>query len=160
MGQAIALVVPSIGDLYYDTDLQALLYWNGSEWVPVGTEAIAIGDLTDVDDTGAANGMVLVYDNGTWKPVSPASLAVEVDLDYTSDGDNAGTVTNSAGDDAASSRSPLTLSLVCLPAKRSRNLPASKKAQKQTCGKKIPATFTLSRCQTTLASARKHRSHN
>ena len=91
---------PSIGDLYYDTDLQALLYWNGSEWVPVGTEAIAIGDLTDVDDTGAANGMVLVYDNGTWKPVSPASLAVEVDLDYTSDGDNAGTVTNSAGDDA------------------------------------------------------------
>ena len=91
---------PSIGDLYYDTDLQALLYWNGSEWVPVGTEAIAIGELTDVDDTGAANGMVLVYDNGTWKPVSPASLAVEVDLDYTSDGDNAGTVTNSAGDDA------------------------------------------------------------
>ena len=91
---------PSVGDLYFDTDLNALLYWNGSEWVPVGTEAIAIGDLTDVDTSGVTNGMVLVYDNGEWKPVSPASLAVDVDLGYTADGDNAGTVTNTAGDDA------------------------------------------------------------
>ena len=91
---------PSIGDLFYDEDLKALLYWDGGNWVPVGTEAIAIGDLTDVDDTGVANGMVLSYDNGTWKPVSAASLAVDVDLGYTANGNNAGTVTNTAGDDA------------------------------------------------------------
>ena len=34
----------------YDTDLNALLYWNGSEWVPFGNEAIAINDLNDVTD--------------------------------------------------------------------------------------------------------------
>ena len=36
---------PSIGDLYYDIDLGDLLVWNGSEWVPVGQEAIALNDL-------------------------------------------------------------------------------------------------------------------
>ena len=40
---------PSLGDLYFDTDLDALLYWNGTEWVPVGSEAIALDDLTDVE---------------------------------------------------------------------------------------------------------------
>ena len=92
---------PSIGDLYYDIDLGDLLVWNGSEWVPVGQEAIALNDLTDVDTTsGLADGTVLGYDGSVWRPVSPASLAVDVDLGYTPDGDNAGTVTNTAGDDA------------------------------------------------------------
>ena len=92
---------PSIGDLYYDIDLGDLLVWNGAEWVPVGQEAIALNDLTDVDTTsGLADGTVLGYDGSVWKPVSPASLAVDVDLGYTPDGDNAGTVTNTAGDDA------------------------------------------------------------
>ena len=27
---------PSVGDLYFDTDLDLLIYWNGSEWVEVG----------------------------------------------------------------------------------------------------------------------------
>ena len=93
---------PALGDLYFDTDLNALLYWNGSEWVPVGQEAIALDDLSDVDTTGVTDGMVIVYDqaSGEWKPVSPASLAVDVDLKYVPNGDSDGTVTNSAGDDA------------------------------------------------------------
>ena len=101
--QVVALtsgLMPPIGDLFYDEDLKALLYWDGGSWVPVGTEAIAIGDLTDVDDSGVTNGMVLSYDNGTWKPVTTGSLAVSVDLGYTASGNNAGKVTNTAGDDA------------------------------------------------------------
>ena len=89
-----------LGDLFFDTFENTLLYWNGVEWVPVGQEAIAIGDLTDVDTSGVADGMVLAYNGGSWEPVSPASLSVDVDLDYTPNGDNAGTVTNTAGDDA------------------------------------------------------------
>ena len=67
---------PNLGDLYFDTDLEALLYWNGTEWVPVGTEAIALNDLTDVDTTGVADGMVIAYDlaSGEWKPVDPATF--------------------------------------------------------------------------------------
>ena len=93
---------PSLGDLYFDTDLEALLYWNGTEWVPVGTESISLNDLSDVDTTGVANGMVIAYDQATgeWKPVDPAFLAVDVDLDYTPNGNSDGTVNNSAGDDA------------------------------------------------------------
>nr|BDD43767.1 hypothetical protein 3 [bacterium] len=30
---------PTIGDLYFDTDLDLILYYNGSEWVPVGDGA-------------------------------------------------------------------------------------------------------------------------
>ena len=31
---------PSVGDLYFDTDLDLLIYWNGSEWVEVGAGAL------------------------------------------------------------------------------------------------------------------------
>ena len=71
---------PSLGDLYFDTDLETLLYWNGTEWVPVGTEAISLNDLSDVDTSGVEGGMVIAYDeiSGTWKPVEAHSL-VDVD---------------------------------------------------------------------------------
>jgi hypothetical protein len=67
---------PSIGDLYYDIDLGDLLVWNGAEWVPVGQEAIALNDLTDVDTAGVTDGMVISYDqaSGEWKPVDPATF--------------------------------------------------------------------------------------
>ena len=77
--------VPELGDLFYDITIDALLYWNGTDWVPVGNEAVALNDLTDVDTTGVTDGMVIAYDqaSGEWKPVSPASLSVDVDLGYT-----------------------------------------------------------------------------
>jgi hypothetical protein len=84
-----------IGDLWWDGD--NLLVWNGSSWEVVGQQAL--GDLTDVDTTGEADGMVLAYDGTTWKPVSAASIAIDVDLGYTPAADK-GTVTNTAGDDA------------------------------------------------------------
>ena len=83
------------GDLWWDGN--NLLVWNGSSWEVVGEQAL--GDLTDVDTTGQADGMVLAYDGSEWVPVSPASLAVDVDLDYTPASDK-GTVNNTAGDDA------------------------------------------------------------
>ena len=34
---------PEVGDLYYDTDLNALLYWNGSEWIQITSQPIDPG---------------------------------------------------------------------------------------------------------------------
>lgn len=53
---------PIQGDLYYDTDINTLLYWDGTEWVEMGR--------------------------------------VKVDLLYQSNGNNAGVVTNTAGNNA------------------------------------------------------------
>ena len=83
------------GDLWWDGT--HLLVWNGSSWEVIGEQAL--GDLTDVDTTGEADGMVLSYNGSEWVPVNPASLAVDVDLGYTPAADK-GTVTNTAGDDA------------------------------------------------------------
>ena len=66
---------------------------------PLTALELELGELTDVDTTGAVDGMVLSYNGATWVPVSPASLTVDVDLDYTPAADK-GTVTNTAGDDA------------------------------------------------------------
>ena len=66
---------------------------------PLTEVELALGELTDVDTSGATNGMVLSYNGSTWVPVSAASIAIDVDLGYTPAADK-GTVTNSAGDDA------------------------------------------------------------
>ena len=91
-----------IGDLFFDTVNNVLLYWDGSEWVPVvDGDSIELGELSDVEVDGVVDGQVLVYDgnSGNWVPASPGSLAVDVDLDYTADPAK-GTISNSAGDDA------------------------------------------------------------
>ena len=93
---------PKPGDIFYDTSLGALLYWDGSAWVPIGAGAVALNDLTDVDTIQCVtDGMVVAYDQatGVWKPVTPASLTVDVDLGYTP-AVAEGTITNSAGDNA------------------------------------------------------------
>ena len=44
---------PNLGDIYYDTDLDILVYWNGSEWVEVGSggsEVIVSPNPPAVDD--------------------------------------------------------------------------------------------------------------
>ena len=66
---------------------------------PLTALELELGELTDVDTTGATNGMVLAYNGSTWVPVTAASLSVDVDLGYTAAADK-GTVTNTAGDDA------------------------------------------------------------
>ena len=98
-----------IGDLWWDGDI--LLIWNGTDWEPVapvtsvngevGDVVLELGDLDNVAVDGVVDEQVLVYDAnaGKWVPASAASLAVDVDLDYTPAPDK-GTVTNTAGDDA------------------------------------------------------------
>ena len=90
-----------IGDLFFDTINNQLLYWDGTQWVPIaGDEVQNLDDLLDVDVDSAADGQVLAYDGNNWVAVEPATLAVDVDLGYTPAADG-GTVTNTAGDDAA-----------------------------------------------------------
>ena len=67
--------------------------------IPLTGVPEVLGDLNDVDTTGETDGHVLAYDGSEWVPVNPASLSVDVDLDYTPAADK-GTVTNTAGDDA------------------------------------------------------------
>ena len=87
----------TIGDLYWNSDTGYLMVWNGSAWVVAGVENL--NDLADVDTSGVINGMVLSYQDGEWKSVSPATLTVDVDLEYSKQTDK-GIILNSAGDDA------------------------------------------------------------
>jgi hypothetical protein len=64
-----------------------------------GDVVLEVDDLDDVDTTGISTGDLLVYDNGTFKPIAPTGLDVSVDLNYTPAA-NSGTITNTAGDDA------------------------------------------------------------
>ena len=93
------------GELFinYHSNSPMLCFKNNADAIveirPLTEVELALGELTDVDTSGATSGMVLSYDGAEWVPVSPASLTVEVDLGYTAAADK-GTVTNSAGDDA------------------------------------------------------------
>ena len=67
---------PELGDLFYDTDLDLLFYWNGSEWVPIGQD-LELNDLTDVDTSGVQDGMILAYNGAGWVPFDPATFNVQ-----------------------------------------------------------------------------------
>ena len=93
------------GELFinYHSNSPMLCFKNNADAIveirPLTEVELALGELTDVDTTGATNGMVLSYNGSTWVPVSAASIAIDVDLGYTAAADK-GTVTNSAGDNA------------------------------------------------------------
>ena len=93
------------GELFinYHSNSPMLCFKNNADAIveirPLTEVELALGELTDVDTSGATSGMVLSYDGAEWVPVSPGSLTVDVDLGYTPAADK-GTVTNSAGDDA------------------------------------------------------------
>ena len=67
----------------------------------LGGAVEALNDIGDVNVDGVLDQQVLVYDSGSsnWVAANAASLAVDVDLDYTPASDK-GTITNTAGDDA------------------------------------------------------------
>ena len=101
---------PAVGDaeygelfINYHSNSPMLCFKDNADQIveirPLTEVELALGELTDVDTTGATNGMVLSYDGAEWVPVSAASIAIDVDLDYTAAPDK-GTVTNTAGDDA------------------------------------------------------------
>ena len=83
------------GDLWWDGT--HLLVWNGTSWVIAGAQELS--DLSDVDTTGVALNNLLAYDGSKFVPVAPASISVDVDLDYSKQTDK-GIILNSAGDDA------------------------------------------------------------
>ena len=83
------------GDLWWDGT--HLLVWNGSTWVIAGAQELS--DLSDVDTTGVALNNLLAYDGSKFVPVAPASISVDVDLDYSKQV-STGIILNSAGDDA------------------------------------------------------------
>jgi hypothetical protein len=83
------------GDLWWDGT--HLLVWNGSAWVIAGAQELS--DLSDVDTTGVALNNLLAYDGSKFVPVAPASISVDVDLEYSKQTDK-GIILNSAGDDA------------------------------------------------------------
>ena len=64
-----------IGDLFFDTTTDSLLYWNGLTWLPIaGDDALALDDLSDVDVAGATDGQVLTYVSNEWVAQDPAKL--------------------------------------------------------------------------------------
>ena len=82
---------PNTGDLFWDTDLNILLVWNGSAWEPVGS-----GDSVKVPSGDTASrpgspeigdlywdttlGALLVYDGTDWEPATPDDVAVLSEL--------------------------------------------------------------------------------
>ena len=64
-----------IGDLFFDTVNNTLLYWDGSQWVPIaGDEALALDDLTDVEIVNPAVGELLVWNGSEWTNDDPGYL--------------------------------------------------------------------------------------
>ena len=69
-----------IGDLFFDTTNNTLLYWDGSEWKPVVSgDTIGLDDLNDVTVEGATDGQILAYDQATgqWVAVDSSTITLE-----------------------------------------------------------------------------------
>ena len=77
---------PETGDLWYDTDLDILVIWNGSDWEPVGGSAVKVPSGPSADRPNPAeegnlyydNGIntLMVYHSGGWVPAAPDEIAV------------------------------------------------------------------------------------
>ena len=82
---------PETGDLFWDTDLNILLVWNGSAWEPVGS-----GDSVKVPSGGSSSrpgspevgdlfwdtdlNSLLVWNGSSWEPATPSDVAVLEEL--------------------------------------------------------------------------------
>ena len=67
-----------IGDLFFDTNLNQLLYWDGSQWVPIaGDEVQDLDDLDDVTIINPQQGDLLVWDGSKWVNSNPGYLTEE-----------------------------------------------------------------------------------
>lgn len=85
--------IEDTGTYYTGTDVEAALQEIG---VSLGTVPANASDLADVDTSGAADRNLLWYVNGSaeWQPVTPATMAAEVDLGDLADVDGAATPTD------------------------------------------------------------------
>ena len=77
---------PETGDLWYDTQLNLLVIWNGNDWEPVGGSAVKVpsgpsANRPDPAEEGNLyydNGIntLMVYHSGAWVPAAPDEIAV------------------------------------------------------------------------------------
>jgi hypothetical protein len=84
-------IEPEVGDLFWDTDLDQLVIWNGTEWEPVGSGGTvtvpsgASGDRPANPSEGdlfwdTTINSLLVYDGTSWAPATPDDVAVLEEL--------------------------------------------------------------------------------
>ena len=67
-----------IGDLFFDTTLNQLLYWDGSAWVPIaGDEVQNLDDLEDVTILNPQDNELLVWNGSNWENADPGYLTEE-----------------------------------------------------------------------------------
>ena len=82
---------PSVGDLFWDTDLEILVIWNGSSWEPVGSGGSVTvpngpsGDRPGTPEEGdlyfdTTINTLMVYSGGAWVPATPDDVAVLTEL--------------------------------------------------------------------------------
>ncbi len=65
----------SVGDLFFDTTLNQLLYWDGTAWVPIaGDEVQNLDDLNDVTILNPQQGELLVWNGTNWTNSDPGYL--------------------------------------------------------------------------------------
>ena len=69
---------PSLGDLFFDTDLSVLLYWNGSEWVSL-QQVQSNWEITDENDPAFIQNKPLNI--GANAPADPEDGYVWIDID-------------------------------------------------------------------------------
>ena len=64
-----------VGDLFFDTINNQLLYWDGTQWVPIaGDEVQNLDDLQDVTILNPAAGELLVWNGSEWVNSDPGYL--------------------------------------------------------------------------------------
>jgi hypothetical protein len=84
-------IEPEVGDLFWDTDLDQLVIWNGTEWEPVGsggTVTVPSGPSGDRPANPSEGDLfwdttinsLLVYDGTAWVPATPDDVAVLTEL--------------------------------------------------------------------------------
>ena len=82
---------PSVGDLFWDTDLEILVIWNGSSWEPVGSgDSVTVpngpsGDRPSTPEEGdlyfdTTINTLMVYSGGAWVPAAPDDVAVLTEI--------------------------------------------------------------------------------
>ena len=72
---------PSVGDLWWDTDLEILVIWNGSSWEPIAKEDEAILDRLVLVDQGNASEVEISVKDGALIVTNPfLEVVSEIDL--------------------------------------------------------------------------------
>ena len=81
---------PETGDLWYDTDLDILVIWNGTDWEPVGGSAVKVpaGPSAGRPDPAEEGNLyfdtnintLMVYNSGAWAPAAPDDVAVLTEI--------------------------------------------------------------------------------